>query len=78
MSQLARQPDKGFVAGFDSQTVRQRWDNPIPMPCDHFCTRAAGGYLGAHSHYCGSDAFYVFLRGEEAIAFRCFIHKDEE
>jgi hypothetical protein len=47
------------------------------MPCDHFVTRGAGGYLGAHSHYCGADAMFVFLRGEEAVAFRCFHHKDE-
>lgn len=56
---------------------RIKWDNPVPMPCDHFVTRGAGGYLGAHSHYCGADAMFVFLRGEEAVAFRCFHHKDE-
>ena len=78
VSQLARQPDKGLVAGFDSRTVRQRWDNPIPMGCDHFITRAAGGYLGSHSQHCGRDAFYVFVRGGEAVAFRCFNHKDDE
>jgi hypothetical protein len=55
----------------------QRWDNPVPMPCDHFMTRAAGGYLGAHANYCGTDAFWVYVSGEVAIAFRCHNHKHE-
>lgn len=58
-------------------TIRIRWDNPVPMMCGHFIRRAAGGSLGSHAHYCGSDAFYVFVRGEDAVGFRCFIHKDD-
>lgn len=59
-------------------TIRARWDNPVPMMCGHLITRAAGGYLGSHARYCPSDAFYVFLRGDEAVGFRCFTHKDDE
>jgi hypothetical protein len=77
VSQLARQPDKGFVAGFDSQAVLQRWDNPVPMGCDHFITRAAGGYLGANARHCGADAFWVYIADETAVAFRCHHHKHE-
>ena len=57
-------------------TVRHRWDNPVPMFCGHIATRAAGGYIGIHATGCHSNAFYVFLRGEDAVAFRCFNHKE--
>lgn len=59
-------------------TIRTKWDNPIPMMCGHFITRASGGYLGRYARYCPSDAFYVFLRGQEAVGFRCFAHKDDK
>ena len=60
------------------EVIRERWDNPVPMPCGHFMTRAAGGYLGANARHCNADAFYVFLRGANAVAFRCFNHKDSQ
>lgn len=56
--------------------TRQKWDNPIPMSCGHYMTRAAGGWLGLNARDCGADAFYVYVREGEAIAFRCFTHKE--
>jgi len=57
--------------------AKQKWDNPVPMSCGHQITRASGGYLGAHSHRCGSDAFFVFVENDTAVAFRCFRHGGE-
>ena len=58
-------------------TFQQRWDNPVYMPCGHLITRSCGGYLGAHALHCAAEAFYVFVRGEDAVGFRCFNHKDD-
>ena len=54
----------------------RRWDNATPMPCDHFMMRGVGGgYVGLHASYCNHDAAWVYVRGEDAVAFRCEPHK---
>jgi hypothetical protein len=67
---------EGRFDSYHASPKRQRWDNPVRMPCGHHITRASGGYLGAHAHDCGADAFYVFVQDGEVVAFRCLVHKE--